>query len=354
MELGGFQARTLEQITADLVAWQESGFSNDGMALPPIFGIVRLISSTIDQVPITVDDGPPPLWLRSPRRFGSALDLGDLIQFVVTGMALKGSANLQCVRVGDSWQIDALHPGSVQHQASTSGVVSLRYVVDGNEMPVVPPYMGQWQEGRPYLLHIPYLVTPQHPAGCSPITVARESVLGYFAVERQASNLLDQGTHSGGRLETDQDITVTTAERYQDKWMLNRKEGKIPVTGSGLHYINDLISPRDAQWLESRAFNMQQLCAMYGVPVDYVGLAMAGGVSSLSYANAQDNDRRFKRNCLLAFTTQIEDALTTLMPLGRTPDEAQRVEFDFTAWEETTSGNQDAPAEPPPAGGEGR
>lgn len=339
--LGGFQTRDLAQITDDMIAWQESGYSTDGMALPPVFAVVRLIASTIDQLDLTVDGGPVPEWLRSPRRYGSALDQGDLIQWTVTSMALHGAAYLRCVRTGESWRVDALHPGSVQTVASAGGIVRLRHVLDDKDIEVVPPVMAGWVQGEPYILHVPYLVTPQFPAGVSPVRVARESLLGYFAVERQAATLLGRGTYSGGRLETDQDITPATALRYQDTWITNRESGRLPVLGAGLRYVNDLINPADAQWLESRQFNAQQVAQMFGVPPSLLGMTSSGGNSSLSYSNAQDNRGQFRSSCLEGFTSQIEDALTMLMPPGRGEDDAQTVRFDYDTWE----GMADAPTD---------
>ena len=70
---------------------------------------------------------------------------------------------------------------------------------------------------------------------------------------------------------------------------------------------------------------------------------MSGGSSSLSYANSQDNDRRFRRNCLEAFTSQIEDALTQLTPPGRGADESQPVRFDYAGWEASGANPATAP-----------
>ena len=338
--LGGFKTRDLAQITDDMIAWQESGFSTDGLALPPVFTVIRLIASTVDQLDLTVDDGPLPRWLAQPRREGGALDLGDLIQWLVTSMALQGAGYLLCTKKsGDSWRLDALHPGSVAVQPSTFGVVTLTYRVGADEYQTPPASMRDVPLGARFVLPVPYLITPQYPQGVSPLTACRLSLYGYASVERESSSLIDRGTYSGGRLETDQDITETTARRYQDQWTANRREGKLPVLGAGLRYVNDLSDPSDAQWLESRQYNAQQIAALFGVPMDYVGMTMIGGSSSLSYTNAQDNDRRFRRNCLEAFTSQIEDALSLLTPPGRTPDEAQQVRFDYSGWE--ASGNAD-------------
>jgi HK97 family phage portal protein len=334
-----FPRRDLEQITDAMIAWQETGWTRDPLALPAVYASVRLIASTINQLPVEVTNGEPPEWLLQPRRYGSAFDLNDLTQYIVVAMALRGAAYLRCERTGDSWAIDALHNDSVQTQTSTSGIVRLKFLVDGQEMEPIPSLRAAWSYGGPFILHIPYLVTVDHPEGLSPVTAARLAIDGYQAVERQASTLLDNGTYSGGRLETDQDITTATANYYQDTWIANRKVGKLPVLGTGLKYVNDLINPTDAQWLESRQYNNGQVAMMFGIPPDYLGMAMSGGSSSLSYANSQDNDRRFRRNCLAAFTQQISDAFSLLLPPGRSESENQRLVFDYTQWE-----GEDAPS----------
>ena len=338
----GFQTRDLAQITDDMIAQQAVGAAwYTGLGLPPLYAVVRLIASTVDQLDLTVGDDAT--WLSRPRRYGSQLDAGDLIQWIVTSMALRGRAYLLVEKPSPGsrgFRIDALHPDDVQAQRVKRGKyghVGLEFRANGELINPVPATLEEWivkgDRGEPtgvrgpYLLHIPYMVTPDYPEGISPVQAAYRSMVGYMTVEQQATQLLGQGTYSGGRLETDQDITETTAARWQDKWIENRLTGKLPVLGAGLRYVNDLIDPRDAQWLESRLFNAQQVAQLYGVPPDYLGMAMSGGSSSLSYANSQDNDRRFRRNCLEAFTSQIEDALSQLT------GESQPVRFDYSEWE---------------------
>ena len=218
------------------------------------------------------------------------------------------------------------------------------YRLAGADIDPVPPYR-EWREsgqtrnnwsGRTFLLHVPYLITVDEPQGIGPIQAAREALRGYDRVERQAADLLDSGTWSGGVLETDAELPRDAAEAYQDRWVENRKLGRIPVLGSGLKYSNQVISPKDAMWLESRQFNASQVAQMFGIPPDYLGMAMSGGSSSLSYNNSADNDRRFRRNCLEGFTSQLSDAFSTLLK-----GQQDRADFDWSAWEQaagTTSG----------------
>ena len=339
--------RDLAQIMDQHIAWQTTGTGPEhAMSLPSLFAVVRLIASTIDQLPLLVDGGPPPEWLRKPRRYGSGLDQGDLIQHVVTSMALHGRASLLARRVGETaWRLDALHHDAVAVQVVPSGVVGLDFRVAGEPIDRVPAQASAAQIGRDYLLHIPYLVTPQHPEGTSPAVSAWQSLDGYLAVERQAATLLEQGDHYGGWLSTESDITADTAKRFQEKWMANRKTGVVPVLGAGLDWNPGSVSPDDAQWLESRLANAQAVASMFGVPPDMLGMTMAGGGSSLSYSNSQDNNARFRANCLEAFTGQIADALSQLLPPGRGPGEESRAGFDYTDW---MGGPSDADPDPAP------
>lgn len=317
----------------------------DWRGLPAVVGASRLIASTIDQLPIVTTRGDVPTWLRRPRRYGGALDQGDLVQYLVQSMLWQGMGALACTRIGDSWRLDAVRPDAVAVMSDPGGaVVSLSWLLAGKPIDPVPASPDDAVQGRRYLLPIPYTITPRYPGGVSPLRQAQTSLEGFAGTEAATFQNFDNGTYSGGRLETDQDVTPTTAERYQRRWMQNRQDGTIPVLGSGFRYVNDLINPRDAQWIEARAFNQATVYMLLGIPPAYMGASLVGGQSSLAYANAQDNARLFRRNCLGAFTTQIEDALSLLMPPGRSAAEETRVAFDYSEWEET--GGTDAGQDP--------
>ena len=341
----------LAQVQADHIVWQQGhGLVGAPIGLPAVYGAVRLVASTIAQLPLAARQGdtpiPVPTWLRRPRRYGAALEAGDLVQLVVAGMALRGVAYIACTRVNTSWRLDALHPDSVQTTAGYDqlGRLTLTHRILGQVVDPVPPSPADAVDGRTYLLHMPYLTTPDQPEGVGPLQSARMALEGYLDTERHASQVFTSGLHSGGRLETDQDISPAVAERYQQRWVENRKLGKLPVLGSGLRYVNDLVNPRDAEWIEARQFNQAQIWLMYGIPPDYMGATMTGGSSSLSYSNAQDNDRRFRRNCLSAFTQQIEHSLSLLLPPGRDAGEDITVTFDYEGWEAAGSADDDQPA----------
>jgi hypothetical protein len=339
------QQRALDTPVVDgLIPRRSLSAPADVAGLPAIAGAVRLIASTIDQLPLTVTNGRVPTWLRRPRSFGSTLDLGDLIQHTVDGMVHRGYGSLRCVRVGESWRLDALNPDHVQALVSSGGVVNVSYLLDGQPIERVPGSPADAVQGRAYILPIPYIVTGRHPEGTSPIIEAAETLAGHVSTERHASRLFDTGaTHTGGMLTTDGDITAATARRYRDMWTEARRDGHIPVIGGGLKYGNEVPDPGALQLLEARAFNQATAYMLLGIPPAYMGASLVGGQSSLSYQNAQDNKRLFRQSCLEAFTSQLSDGLSTLTGPGRNQDEETRIEFDYTQWEGGSGADNDQP-----------
>ena len=212
------------------------------------------------------------------------------------------------------------------------------YRVDGQVVPLATPDASG-------LLHMPYLTTTHNLAGMGPLQNARESLAGYLTVERFAQGVFDSGTWSGGRLETDQDISPAVAERYQARWIENRRTGKMPVLGSGLRYVNDIINPRDAQWLESRTFNAQEVARIFGMPMRYLGLPSG---DATTYATARDNDAYYLRSTVSSYTSSIAGGLSRLVGRGRGEGDAGRISFDFAAWLAVVSQLENTPVAPTP------
>lgn len=314
------------------------------LALPAVYAAVRLISSSIQQLRVTAPGDPQ--WLRRPRSYGAALDLSDLVQYLVVSMALRGTGYLRCVRIAESWRLDVVDPQYVARIAAPGPIVSHSWTLAGQEIPALPDAPADAVQRQPYLLHVPYLVTIEHPEGTSPISECRTALDGYADSETAAGRLLAGGTVTGGLLTSDQQLTPEQALRYQETWAANRATGRIPVLGAGLSYENVTLSPRDAQFIESRQFSMQQIMSLYGIPPDMLGLTHIGGGSSMTYANARDNRVRFRQNCLEAFTVQLEDSLSLLLPPGRNSAEDQRISFDYEEWEAAGAQDVDAGSEP--------
>ena len=183
--------RDLAQVMDRHIAWQETGTGpGHALSLPALFAVVRLIASNIDQLDLTVDGGPVPDWLRLPRSTGRQPRPGrpHPVHGLRDGAAREGvlAARSAPGRAGGSTP-STTAPSGVQ--ASSFGTVGLSYTFNGEPIERLS-YNGYGQERA--LIHIPYLVTADHPEGTSP---AR----GGVAVHRRVPGGGEAGRDPAGR-----------------------------------------------------------------------------------------------------------------------------------------------------------
>jgi len=309
----------------------------EALGLPAVYAAVGLIAATVDQLPLRrhvgdLDGDPLPEWLRHPQRYGSDYTLPDMVEFWTTSLALRGAAYAWCQPIGDaSWRVDPVDPQHVSVDLPATDPRTHRvYRMAGEIVPRVGVY--PWERRAAGLLPMPLLVVPGQAAGVGPIQAARTAMAGYRDVDDYANQMFGAGRgYSGQALTTDQDIDQETAEHYQARVIERSTDPLAPplVLGSGLKWQSLTMPPKDAQWLESRLFNAQEVCRMYGVPPRYLGLPSG---DATTYATARDNDAQLLRTSVSRYTNSLAGGLSMLLPAGRSADEDQTIRFDFSAW----------------------
>jgi HK97 family phage portal protein len=297
------------------------------LGLATAFRCVTLYATSTTQAGVIVERAnrrePLPDWLRRPDAYGSDVRLRGLVEYLTVSMAGWGAGYLDAAPVGrTSWSLRTIDPARVS--ATISPLTGDRqYAVDGRRVDLAhgPARLGG-------LLVVPFLTVPGIALPLGPLSAARLSMGEYLEVERYAGRIFSRGTVSGGRLETDVDITEATAQRWASSWADKRATGSIPVLGAGLRYVNDVINPADAQWIQSREFDAQEVARWFGVPPRYLGLP-SGDAST--YATARDNDAALMRFGVAGYADSIGEALSTLLPPGRNELEDERVRLDLDA-----------------------
>jgi phage portal protein BeeE len=329
--------RDLTQVIDAMIAGQSASTAADIRALPGVTAAVRLLAGHIAGLPVVPTSGTLPRWLSQPRAYGGGFDWPDMLQHIVDSMVIHGRGYLAatCVAEGDrpSFRVDLVDPQYVQTRQRADGIVGLQFSLGGTPAPMVPWALSDCVKGRTYLVHIPYRVSVDHPEGTTPLVDAAAVLRGHWLTEQHAARMLDLGTHTGGVLSTDHDLTETQAKAWQTAAMDAQRAGKVMVLGNGLTYRNEVPNAVDLQMVESRSFNQSVVWSLLGIPQSIMGSSMMGGQSSLSYSNAQDNERLYSRNALRPIGQQIDHAISQLLPHGRNDAEDQRVTFDYSAWE---------------------
>ena len=107
--------------------------------------------------------------------------------------------------------------------------------------------------------------------GLSPLGLAREGIGLGFAMQTYGSRFFGSGSRPAGVLSTEQDIRAEKRQEIAQAWnaahagLLN--SNKIAVLGNGLKFQPMSVPPEDAQFLESRKFQVADIARFYGVPL---------------------------------------------------------------------------------------
>lgn len=110
--------------------------------------------------------------------------------------------------------------------------------------------------------------------GLSPIAQMREPVGMALATEEYGARFFGNGTHIGGILETDQALSDKAYERIKND--IDKGKGlpfahKMRILEEGLKYKQTSIPPEDAQFLETRKFQKEDIAGIFRVPPHMIG-----------------------------------------------------------------------------------
>ena len=109
--------------------------------------------------------------------------------------------------------------------------------------------------------------------GISPIAQAREAVGLALATEEYGAKFFGNGARPGGVLE--HPGILKDPEKLRDNWNKvyqgSRNSHKVAVLEEGLKYHSIGIAPEDAQFLETRKYQVNEICRIFRVPPHLVG-----------------------------------------------------------------------------------
>lgn len=115
--------------------------------------------------------------------------------------------------------------------------------------------------------------------GMSAISYGANSIGAALAADETAGSVFSNAMMPSGVLESEQ--TLSEDQRSQLQTMMStyassKKAGKTLVLEAGLKYNQLQMSPEDAQLLETRRFNVEDVCRWFGVPPIIIGHASDG------------------------------------------------------------------------------
>jgi HK97 family phage portal protein len=279
------------------------------LGLSAVYASVRLLSDTISTLPIDAflelgDDvrkpTDPPLWVNNPGG-GPWLGRIELLSQVMTSMLLSGNAYLLTPRTsGEVASVVALDPQMVSPYTDSTGRV-VYYNVLGQSL------------GMPDILHLRGMMLPGQATGCSPITYCRESIGVGLAAQRFGGSFFGNSAIPSVVAEIPGSMSETGQKALQ-AWIDDQHKGpakahKLMVLTEGAKLNKLTIPPEDAQFIETRRFEVSDVARMFGVPPHLIGDAS----NSTSWGSGlAEQNIGFAQHSLRPWVERIEAGLTAL------------------------------------------
>lgn len=156
------------------------------------------------------------------------------------------------------------------------------------------------------VLHIPGLGF-DGLVGYSPIAMARNAIGLAQATEDYGASFFANGAAPGGVLE--HPGTIKDPSRVRESWQQTfggaRNGNKVAVLEEGMKYTPISVSPEQAQFLETRKFQLNEIARIFRIPPH-----MIGDLEKSSFSNIEQQSLEFVKYTLDPWVIRWEQAIT--------------------------------------------
>jgi len=130
-------------------------------------------------------------------------------------------------------------------------------------------------DGREYdstrMLHVPAVQTHDGVTGIAPVTAMRETLGLALATQEHGARTFRNGAAPGGVIETPAGTNPDQVEKLRLEWDRNHRgisnTGRPAILYGGMQFKSVGFNNEDAQFLESRRFEVEEIARFYGVPL---------------------------------------------------------------------------------------
>ena len=241
---------------------------------------------------------------------------------LMTHLLLWGNAYAQIIRNGKGEVIGLypLMPNRMSVDRDTDGKLWYTYTRSSEEAPTMK---GTTVKLYPYdVLHIPGLGF-DGLVGYSPIAMAKNAIGMGIACEEYGARFFANGAAPSGVLE--HPGTIKDPVKIRDSWNATFKGSgnahKVAVLEEGMKYTQIGISPEQAQFLETRKFQINEIARIFRVPPH-----MVGDLEKSSFSNIEQQSLEFVKYTLEPWIVRWEQSLMRVL---LSPDEKQTYFFKF-------------------------
>ena len=139
--------------------------------------------------------------------------------------------------------------------------------------------------------------------GLSRITLAREAIALGLSAEDFGKEFFDKGGHSKGMIEMEGSLGDAAYTTFKKRWEQNGNFGT-PLLEHGMKYKGIPIPMADAQFIGSRAFQLQDIARVFRVPPH-----LLADLSRATFSNIEHSDLQFVKYGLRPMVKRFENEL---------------------------------------------
>ena len=292
------------------------------MQMTAVYSCVRILAEAIAGLPIHLYKYKPdggkekaidhPLYLLLHDEPNPEMSSFVFRETLMTHLLLWGNAYAQVIRNGRN-EVVALYPlmpNKMTVDRDEHGHLYYEYQRSNDEAPTLK---GSTVILKPTdVLHIPGLGF-DGLVGYSPIAMAKNAIGMAIACEEYGAKFFANGAAPGGVLE--HPGTIKDPHRVRESWQStfggSGNSNKIAVLEEGMKYTPIGISPEQAQFLETRKFQINEIARIFRVPPH-----MVGDLEKSSFSNIEQQSLEFVKYTLDPWVIRWEQSIqrTLLTP----------------------------------------
>ena len=286
------------------------------MQTTAVYACVRILAEAIASLPLHVyeyqDDGGKkpvhdhPLYYLLHDEPNPEMTSFVFRETLMSHLLIWGNAYAQIIRDGAGRVLGLypLLPDKMDVQRDDKGNIYYVYSRNSDENPMFKEY-GNIKLKAEDVLHIPGLGF-DGLIGYSPIAMAKNAVGMTLACEEYGASFFANGANPGGVLE--HPGVLKDPSKVRESWNSVYRgvsnAHKIAVLEEGMKYRQIGIPPEEAQFLETRKFQINEIARLYRIPPH-----MVGDLDKSSFSNIEQQSLEFVKYTLDPWVIRWEQSL---------------------------------------------
>ena len=285
------------------------------MQMTAVYACVRILSESIAGLPLHMyqyeEDGSKkkavehPLYHLLHDEPNPEMTSFIFRETLMSHLLLWGNAYAQIIRngKGDIIALYPLMPNRMKVERDTKGQLYYEYQTMKEDAPTMKGAVYQLDPSE--VLHVPGLGF-DGLVGYSPIAMAKNAIGLAIAAEEYGSKFYANGAAPSGVLEHPN--VLKDPAKVRDSWNAafggSSNAHRVAVLEEGMKYTPISISPNEAQFLETRKFQINEIARIFRVPPH-----MVGDLEKSSFSNIEQQSLEFVKYTLNPWVCRWEQAL---------------------------------------------